>query len=211
MPDITNELTEILSAERGEDVRMSIYRGLQKISNESASTTTLVDVLNAAITGQTGTNVQAFIDSIDELIDSKLYYHDGDTVMFEDCESSFYMIPGTAATVSVGGEAGFLLDFSLELPKSFKPITGSYTITLTDLTIDSLIYIKNNPYVDTGEFDVVVEGAKRTGFTLARATNTNNLNRLHFEILGPGTIAYEKGLVLLSVSKLGFTVAESST
>lgn len=214
MSDISNELSEILTAERGEDVRMSIYRGLEKISNESTSTTALVNTLNEAITGQTGTNVRSFVEHIENAIaaiEDTVCYKDGDEVTFgNDCGNDFFMIPGL---VSPGAaEDRYLLSFTAILPKGFKPSSNGYSIEISNLTIGSLYQLYQGEYVDTSNIEVLENGVLQNGILQCVAVNDLNTNKLHILMVVPTSpiILLGTGPIFLTLSKLDFAITENS-
>lgn len=207
MPDISNELIEILKAELGEHVRLSIYRGLEKINNECVSTTTLVNILNEAITGQTSVNVQSFVEKVENTV----WYKDGDEVTFgNDCGNDFFMIPGL---VSPGAtEDKYLLSFTTNLPKGFKPSTNGYSIEISNLTIGTLFQLYEGAYVDTSNIAVLANGVLQNGILQCVAVNELNTNKLHILMVVPTSpiILLGVGPIFLTISKLDFTITENS-
>ena len=207
MADITAELEEILDAIKGEDVRQSIYRGLLKMNNQVVSNDTLVDALNEAITAETGTNVRSFV----ERVETALYYKDGDEVSFgDDCGNDFFMIPGLVSPGSADDR--YLLSFTVNLPKGFKPSTNGYSVEVNNLTIGVLFQLYNGAYVDSSNIAILANGVLQNGFLEYAAVNALNTNKLHILIVVPTTpiILLGIGPVFLSVAKLDFTITENS-
>lgn len=216
MPDISNELIEILKAELGEDVRLSIYRGLEKINNECVSTTTLVNILNEAITGQTSVNVQSFVEKVENAV----WYKDGDDVAFSDCLNEFHMIPGYFYLQESSGSYTCTITFTLNLPKNFLAGEGSYELTPSKLAVNFLSIRSYETKLHVSPIylpvDVVKNGALVGGVDSCTMTCRPGSNKLAIRVVlsGESASAMSSDLEIneaspgfVTVYGLGFSVA----
>lgn len=207
MANITNELEDILTATLGEEVRGSIYRGLNKVNGQAERLEDVVGALNDAITAETSTNVRSFVEKVENAV----WYKDGDEVSFgEDCGNDFFMVPGLVSPGSADDR--YLLSFTVNLPKGFKPSTNGYSVEVSNLTIGTLFQLYNGAYVDSSNIAVLANGVLQNGILQCVAVNELNTNKLHILMVVPTTplILLGIGPIFLSLSKLDFTITENS-
>ena len=219
MANIDNELYEILQAIKGEDVRTSIYRGLLKVNNECVSTTTLVDALNEAITGQTGTNVASFVAQVEALVGG--YSEESSPVTLNNCTDDFYMLPGQLVVLGISGIPK-TISFTIPLAEKFLSSENGYEITITDMNLSIWKYNGRGFFKDTLGLspyggNVVVAGTL-SDISSCSASVKPLSNKLHVvlgidaQIYDDMGAAIETGMTpcFVSINKLAFEIDENA-
>lgn len=203
MANITNELEDILTAILGEEVRGSIYRGLNKVNGQAERLEDVVGALNDAITAETSTNVRSFV----EKVEAALYYKVGDTVAFLERSNDFFMIPGLLTTIYASGGSvnRRQFEFTVDLPRTLEPAAYPSTLTIQNLTIAEW----RTASADDGPIDIVVSGALADDVVECNASIINGSNKMHFVIkMDGGASANAEVPAWFTISNLTFVTAE---
>lgn len=219
MANIVNELDDILKAIRGEDVRMSIYRGLQKINNQTISMQTLVDALDEAITGSAGERIRNLIL---ETAANMQEYTTADSplnvIPNDDYPYHYYMIPGTLYYSTADGYECELV-FSVDLPKIFA---DDYTITPINVKVNckTIIITASKAQGSTPGFlinkNIVSDSTVSAGFESCTLTPLAGTSRVVVTIVFNATGAAEMKDYLeegdnpcfVTLSKFEFAITE---
>lgn len=217
MSDISNELSEILTAERGEDVRMSIYRGLEKINNQTISMQTLVDALDEAVAGSAGESVRNLI--LDTVRTTHEYAIDDSplTVAANAQTPYYYKVPANLYFEEDNGNYTCVLTFVIDLPKRFA---AAYTLTPVTIRLNcENVIVLNNIGVYSPLYNdyIVHNGTVVSGFdscTLSCLAESNKVKaRIAFDDTSAAAMAnnLETGnnVCYVTINDFAFTIAEA--
>lgn len=156
MADISSELSEILTAERGEDVRMSIYRGLQKMSNQ-------IQALLAVIGG--GFDPATAL----ELIDLTVTDLDATTA---DIGTLTATGASVAHDLSVGGNFSVVGNVSGSVQPAIEVLTNTTSVAITsNNTPENPPAIGGNLTLQPGKYILIGRFVFGTGATEGARTN----------------------------------------